>query len=319
MKNSRLIEFDFCRSICVLWIVAFWHLQYYLAPEFQLEGKIWEICRVLTNGVLATFTFLSGFFLKKYTFSNINDVIDFYKKRLIRFYPLYAISTVLMVILCGGGLNKLIASLLGYALFTNSSLQTLWYFNMLIIFYAITPLLPRFIQITRNKSVKIFLLQLMGVVIFLFLFYLFGDDRLWVYFPYYLLGLNCKYEYITRLSKNWIMGLVLLMIFVLFLFIEQTKGIEYMIILLFSFLIVSLSTKINIPTKFNGIIEFISLGSMCAYLFHRQFYALVLIVQKYITGFQTMNLFVATMAVVMLLCISYYIQLIYNKVINCLK
>ena len=97
MGNNRLIEFDFCRSICVLWIVGFWHLQYYLAPEFQLEGNTWEICRVLTNGVLATFTFLSGFFLKKYTFSNINDVYDFYKKRLVRFYPLYAISTACSV------------------------------------------------------------------------------------------------------------------------------------------------------------------------------------------------------------------------------
>ncbi len=49
----------------------------------------------LTYAVLATFTFVSGFLAYR-TFDNLADVGRYYGKRLVRIYPLFALSCVLM-------------------------------------------------------------------------------------------------------------------------------------------------------------------------------------------------------------------------------
>lgn len=58
MKKERIACVDCSRAICTLWIVCFWRLFEYI--------KLNPICPAtsqVTYGVLATFTFILGYFL----------------------------------------------------------------------------------------------------------------------------------------------------------------------------------------------------------------------------------------------------------------
>ena len=56
----------------MIWIVAFWHLEAYLAGNVKIQN---EYTQCLTIGVLSTFTFISGFFLSR--------------KRIVMYFPVY--------------------------------------------------------------------------------------------------------------------------------------------------------------------------------------------------------------------------------------
>ena len=180
---QRNLKFDFARAICVLWIVGFWHLINYLPQECRLQGNALTICKEITYGVLACFTFLSGYFLKKYDFNSINDTVTFYKKRLIRFYPLFVLATSCFLV-SGSSLRQVLYAIFGLSLFLPPPIATLWYFSMLLFFYLCTPLLK------MKESVKM-MFVFIAVLIVLFVFgYFFADKRFIMYLPFYILGLN---------------------------------------------------------------------------------------------------------------------------------
>ena len=54
----------------------------YLPEELQLSDATLPIFKSVTMGVLSCFTFLSGYFLKKYDFQDIQDALVFYKKKI---------------------------------------------------------------------------------------------------------------------------------------------------------------------------------------------------------------------------------------------
>lgn len=137
----RNIQFDIARFLCVIWIVGFWHLVEYMNSDIT-TCCINSVTRNITNGVLGTFMFISGFFLSKYSFRNKTDVLNFFKKRLNRFYLLFFISAVLMYtfgLIPSVGL--LFTTIFGLSPFILPQPPTLWFFCMLIGFYAITPLI----------------------------------------------------------------------------------------------------------------------------------------------------------------------------------
>ena len=189
----RDFPFDLARSICVVWIVGFWHMQNYFSPDNKLSGDSLTVCFDITTSVLACFTFLSGFFLKKYEYTNIEDVLYFYKKRLIRFYPLFVIAVVGLVI-CGSTIQQGLLAILGLSMFFPSPIHTLWYFSMLLFFYMLTPLLKIRRDEWRKNVVPIVLM--LSVLV---LGYFFFDKRLVIYFPFYVLGLNNSNHTVVKL------------------------------------------------------------------------------------------------------------------------
>ena len=63
MTIKKRLEFVDCsRALCMLWIVGVWHMFGYLnnINEAILSSTITSS---ITNGVLATFTFISAYFL----------------------------------------------------------------------------------------------------------------------------------------------------------------------------------------------------------------------------------------------------------------
>ena len=104
MKNKkRDITFDIARSLCILWIVGVWHLKDYVC----LDGVSENIMRagdVITTAALGAFTFMSGYFLKRYKMRMVSDALLFYRKRLLRFWVLYfaASASIYMASAAGG-------------------------------------------------------------------------------------------------------------------------------------------------------------------------------------------------------------------------
>lgn len=141
ISQNRNSQLDFVRVFCVLWIVGFWHLQNYVSETFQLKGEVLDLCRNITKVVLACFTFLSGYFLSKYNFNSISDIVFFFKKRFCRFFLLFFTSVGLMFLMRGCNLSQSFFAICGASLFTSNPIPTLWYFSMLILFYLMPPIL----------------------------------------------------------------------------------------------------------------------------------------------------------------------------------
>lgn len=97
LSKSRDLSFDVTRVVCTLWIVGIWHLMNYIpnqAPAALTTG----IGEPVTITALSCFMFISGYFLRKYPFRDRADVLTFYRKRFSRFYGLYFLSAITLLI-----------------------------------------------------------------------------------------------------------------------------------------------------------------------------------------------------------------------------
>ena len=303
---NRNYPFDLARSICVVWIVGFWHLLNYLPSEYQLSDNALPICKGITVSVLACFTFLSGFFLKKYEFGSIKDTIQFYKKRFWRFYPLFVVAAF-SLLLCGSSLKQVLLAIVGLSMFLPPPIQTLWYFSMLILFYLMTPLL-------QFKTGRRLSLTLCVALLVLVLSCFYADARLVLYFPFYVLGLNVSNKIVEKSLSGYAI-FVALPVYIVMLCAEiDNYFYQFIQTLVGVVVILSISKSLYSP-KIQSPISIIAEASMCAYLFHRPFYSLIVIALKKLTSLQAMPLLLAVLSVVLLFVFAYYTQKVYNHYI----
>lgn len=139
MKH-RIICFDIARSLLMLWIIGLWHLSNYTTsiPEFLQE----ETSRLVTIGVLATFTFISGYLAALYNDGmeiNIKNLLCYYWRRFIRLYPLYLGAIILFYVLGILTKEELMPSIFMYFEFTNNAPITIWYIGLIFLFYFLAP------------------------------------------------------------------------------------------------------------------------------------------------------------------------------------
>ena len=311
MNNNRLYQFDLCRVICVIWIVGFWHLQYYLSESYRLQGVVYEYCKIITNCILACFTFLSGFFLSKYTFSSKSDISMFYKKRLFRFFPLLLASVLSLVCIGGGHVSQIIPTMFGYSLFMSRPIQTLWYFSMLILFYFLTPIL----KFTISNSTK----TAWGII-FIFLFVAislkYADVRLLMYFPFYVIGLNIEKDSFLKIIKRKFCFVWLLLFFISLVCAYNGMYVCMYVCMYSGFLcLLSLSMSLYHP-MIERTITVLAYASMCAYLFHRQLYGIIVFCIRYFSSIDYMPLLVAICSVCVLFGISWFVQFQYDKLVK---
>lgn len=309
MNKDRLYQFDLCRVICVIWIVGFWHLQYYVSESYRLQGVVYEYCKIITNCILACFTFLSGFFLAKYNFFQKEDIGMFYKKRLLRFFPLLLVSVLSLVCIGGGHVSQIIPTMLGYSLFTSRPIQTLWYFSMLILFYFLTPIL----KFTISNCTK----TAWGII-FIFLFVAislkYADVRLLMYFPFYVIGLNMEKDSFLKILKRKFCILWFLL-FLISLVCSQIMICMYVCMASGVLFLLSVSMLLYHP-MFERAITIMAYASMCAYLFHRQLYGIIVFCIRYFSSIDYMPLLVAICSVCVLFGISWFVQFQYDKLVK---
>jgi peptidoglycan/LPS O-acetylase OafA/YrhL len=160
MKN-KIIAFDFLRALAILMIIPA-HLSNFL---FSTDSKLglYAFDPYLANMGLGLFIFMSGYLLYYHNNSidSFKDIISFYKKRLLRIFPLYwaALATFTIVFfvfapkLNSGfvfpnaenvfSFSNILMHALGLQILLApayvSPMLTLYFIGLIIIFYIIYP------------------------------------------------------------------------------------------------------------------------------------------------------------------------------------
>lgn len=315
---SRDLRFDVARCLCMFWVIGVRHLSQYLGGDYNIFcDKIYG--SNLTYATLGVFSLVSGFFIgQKYIIDSWFDAWTFYKKRLIRFYPLFVISSLLLVLIGFNTIRGTLYALIGITSFTPYRVATIWYMSMLLCFYVVTPLVSRKKQGLMSGGGMFF--SLLAVLLY---YLIHGMDAR---FPYnmalYYGGIICawyKNLFLRFLQNVWmqIIGIISFVMLICLSEIFQSKLISAVSWPLGVWAILSVSVIIANALKSEKTKRLLSIGAYATlvyYLFHRLFYYFA----THWIGIQGLPMFIY-----LFLCIfplgwiaSYWIQKIYDAIVN---
>lgn len=182
---------DLLRGGSILYIVAFWHLLGYIDG---IDGYKNVITYRLTIVVLGLFTLIAGVLAGRRVLQSRAQIEEYYRSRAIRILPPYGLALLLF-----GQSGLLSWSDVGQALllrpaFDSHPLRTLWYINMLVVFYVAVPLLQMLGRWLAQKlpphldAAVLLVLALAGAAVVLTRIDTGIDPRLGVYFPAFATG-----------------------------------------------------------------------------------------------------------------------------------
>ncbi len=181
---SRLSFVDWLRGGSVLYIVGFWHMLEY-APGVAFNGG--PGAARLTVVVLGLFIFLSGFLLGSRPLRLCwKDLGSFYRRRLLRIYPLYLATLVLFVAVGLTVWSAALKAAVGASMLCRPSPPTLWFVAMLLCYYVIAPLLIASAAKQKNFAAAAGGL-FVGIVLIVWLLPD-ADNRIATYFPAFAAG-----------------------------------------------------------------------------------------------------------------------------------
>ncbi len=316
---KRDITFDICRALCILWIVCVWHLRDYVL--FTIPYKIAGGMEDMTIAVLVTFTFISGFFLRRYIIICPHNVLSFYKARVKRFLVLFYVAFVVTNVVYYffhlpyvPGIKDAVMAVSGLSMFFGPMPLTFWYMCMLMVFYFLTPLFLVW------KTQRARLVVMLAIYAFFFFCYFKGhlELRVLYYFPMYCLGILCPGELIVWEKKHSALVIPLsLIVLAVFRFLLGMT-VPYLFVLLpmgfaFLFAVSNLIAHFSIGRTLG---EWVSYASLNMYLFHRLYFFLVVLIYDHHPYNGVEHVIPLPMALFVyspLLIIScYYLQKLYN-------
>ena len=277
--TKRKTSFECCRAVCMLWIVAIWHgREYVYNLPWQLGAHVFSD---ITKGTLATFVFISGYFLGKKKFEDRQSVLAFYRRRLSHLYlPFFVSCTLLLIMHAVWGttyirsFQQYLLSLTGLALFFPPAPATVWFVVFLLPCQVIAPFLVR----SRNRVTACLFVYACTVFITAALKQVWdieADSRILLYLPVFLVGICLPHA----ISEN--VNIIRLLLSLLVITLLEAVGIHcnspYRYALIGSMIIAFLEfgKLLNSNPALAKTGEAIGSISLSAYLFHRQFFYLV--------------------------------------------
>lgn len=313
MQKDRDLQFDIVRVLATLWIVGVWHVLDYLGlPNVQEARSEYDF---VTRFILATFMFMSGYFLSKYKFETKAEINSFYKKRLTRFFPLFTFAALLLYRLgINPGKLQLLLTVSGLSSYFGHQSYTIWFISMLFSFYMVTPVIAKGLEKIRYGVVVKSLLVVVFSIVFIYALSctsLDYDVRLSYTMPFYGLGLIYGRETIVKniMSKWYVLIISALLLTTLHYF--NITGERFLhidtVTAIMLFLCVCYWMKF-LPIR--RIISVLSYASMAMYLFHRPVFHLGI---KYI--FHDDNATIPEVYLVLMpitIVVSYIIQYSYD-------
>lgn len=318
-SQNRDFRLDIARALCMCYIIAALHLTQYLGVEHYIYETF--VGRLVTFACLGLFTFMSGYLIgSRYDFERPEiKVLTFYKKRIIRFYPLFFVATLLLYLIGFNSLRSSAFGLLGLAPFVADQPKTLWYISMLMILYLLTPLINR-------KDLK------WKIGISLVLVALFTGLKLWLPIDtrfifnlfFYCLGLiaaNVNIKYLKETEHpQWGIHIGIMALFAVTTILTnrwmQNTPAMLLAAAIGVFALFSLSCTLEKITwkPFRQLMGFVSYASMVCYLFHRFFYwaglSLYAPTDNAVKTLYLIGLFIIG------LIVSYFIQKAYDRIVN---
>lgn len=130
---------DLLRALLVLYVVGYLHLGGYIGNG---ETHVHWSTVAVTNVVLGSFTFLSGYVLGVWKGGvSAPELGRFYWRRLLRIYPLYLVALAGFVLLWLVDLNTALKAAAAVSMFWPQPPMTLWFITMIIVCYLLAPLM----------------------------------------------------------------------------------------------------------------------------------------------------------------------------------
>ena len=309
MKN--FVSIEYLRAFSMLYIVGFWHLFNYTNAFPSSKNLLTD---EITNIVLGLFVVISGFLIGQ-TRNISTPPLQFYKKRLIRIYPLYALAVILFYVYGINNATVSLKSLFFISMYYGPAPLTMWFITMLFLFYLITPLLLNLVA----KPVKflLFILAILSVTLLFLIIFKTVDYRLLLYFPGFCVGIFCaRYGINTKIINVW-SALVLFFVGLILVFIKSDSWIfshlkEIPLILSSSYLILAFSYRFEDGFTKVKIVSLLSYSSFAMYLFHRPIY--VSLTGLYFPESQLFQvLYLTTICLPIVAFFSWGIQKIYDR------
>lgn len=302
---------DIARAVSVLYIVGFWHLFGYSEMIDRMPYGDY-----LKNATLATFIFISGYFLsKKYLIKSFESLLSYLVKRIVRLIPLYALALFSYYIVGFISLRTSILSLTGFSTLIPPQPPTLWFVSMILIFYYLFPILSGRKQLIQG----LLALLILGVAFLVDHYFLNIDRRFFYYWPCFAIGVILGRNNFDTHLKSLRFFVIISLLFIGFsmMHLKNYGGLPQwiyrdLISLSGAFFILSLShllSQINIVIKGASVLSYLS---MAAYLFHRQ---ILDIIEKYVYWppdgwFRASYLIFICLPVVLL--VGYVVQKLYD-------
>lgn len=314
MTNRRIFGFDVARVFSILFIVAVYHVLGYAG----VYGRN-PLVRTFTYASLCIFTFISSFLLtKKYKFESRDTILSFYKKRVLRFYPLFFLASVLLYLLGVNSGMTTLKGLLGISPFIKPHPLTMWYCAMLISLYLLTPFLATG---GWKKSVLKFLL-VMGVLAAVdFAFDSVVPRTYWYYLVYFvgiIVGQYWGENFLVFLKRYWIVFLLVFILLAILTLATRSNALKYVNSGVGLFALLSLYLRIGDfcenHVTLKKLILWISYASMCMYLFHRSVFEVMLMI-NHPTSPMKVCLYLGIGGVILTILIAYFIQWSYDWVL----
>lgn len=277
MKNikNRNVGLDLLRSLCIVYIVSFWHMLNYTEA---VPGYNNIITSRITWIILSTFVFISGYFIGDRNFEiQKQKLMQFYIKKVIRIYPLYLLSILLFTQLGISDLGTSIKAIFLISMFLKPAPPTLWFITMIMLFYVISPFI---ICGCQNRKIMI---EIIVAYIFMLAFLLYRqaellDVRLMVYFPAFVFGIfiSVNEKRISTINKLVIIPL-LIGAFISFFyntsFLSKNLLLSTLLVTTASFFLFNIFRTIHIENnKTVSFVTILSYSSYSMYLFHRPIY-----------------------------------------------
>lgn len=318
--NKRIALIDVARSICIIWIVCFWHMNQYFKDGLEIFPSntiIREYALTFTHGVLSLFSLISGYLMSQKKISTKKDIINYFKKRFQRFFIPLCVSCICLSTIGYINYTQIFTICFGVSQILSAPYpNTLWFFSMIILFYILTPIIlllkQKSIYITTYFCITIYFIFYIGNRLFYF------DIRLIEYWPFYFIPLlysqkvDCLVNYMKRVK---IIVIITIALFILLKLQLIQNNIFQQLMLFFKssiicLLLLSLSMYIEKIIFIKRFFQYISYASLFAYLFHREIYSVLYHIVGPYTYFYSVIFGVA------LFIMSYYMQLIYDKILK---
>ena len=320
----RITYLDCLRAGAMLYIVAVHHVLGYTGDVTYVLNKLLYYNVIddnLTICALGLFIFLSGYLLAPVPITNLASMGHFYKKRVIRIYPLYLAALLLFILALPVKMTalNLMLHVAVLNMLTVNSIYTLWFVSMICLFYLLLPGL-----VWRYSPMRILMITL---VIWIALFVLHTrsgavDARMLLYLPLFSFGIvSARQKWLPVMQHGihlataggcCILAVILLLIIpsdsTYRLPVQSGMAASSMPVLLF----LGQAISDRIPTS---ICRHLAYASFCMYLLHRIVFYLLLELYHPPGGVITV-LYLDLFAVPLCYAISFFLQRTYDRFID---
>lgn len=317
MDKERVRGFDLVRVLAIFVVIGLYHNFCYAGLSLFTNACMLS----LVYSSLGSFTFISAFLLSsRYRFDGRKDILSFYKRRIIRIWPLFAISSVALYIIRFNPLLPTIKGLVGVSPFWSPAPITMWYVAMLLSLYLITP----FVASGDFEGQILKAVLIMTVVGIIQLVFKTVVPKTFNYYMVYLVGLIFGRNYYdatmsflhskaaTFLSIIWI-ALMIIVYVKGNPWVKSITGVLGIVALISTCLHISSLYRANI--WIDKVVSILAYASFCAYLYHREIIWALLRFYSVNSGWP-LFLEILLIGVPLTFIVSYIIQRVYDGLLK---